>query len=90
VLNGKVSRIIQGNKAQVLCDATVDLISKVQRPWLFKVTVTGLPPHAYTRTYEIAARNDDTAAMTGIRQFVKEMESPSLAIFQQPSIRIFS
>jgi hypothetical protein len=90
MLNGRISRIIHGNAAQVLCDATVDLISKLQRPYLFKVTVTGLPPHAYTRVYEIAARNDDTAAMTGIRQFVKEMESPALAIFKTPSIRVDS
>lgn len=90
MLNGKASRIIQGNKAQVLCDATVDLISKLQRPYLFRVTVTGLPPHAHIRTYDIAAKNDDTAAMRGIREFVHEMEHPTLAAFPTPQIRIYS
>lgn len=90
MINGSVSRIIQGNSAQVLCDATVDLISKLQRPYLFRVTVTGLPPHRYIRVYDIAAKNDDTAAMRGIRQFVSEMESPTLQLFKTPQIKVDS
>ena len=90
MLNGRASRIIQGNRAQVLCDATVDLISKLQRPYLFRVTVTGLPPHAHVRIYDIPAKNDDTAAMRGIREFVTEMENPVLTLFPTPQIRILS
>jgi hypothetical protein len=57
----------------VLASATVDLISKVQRPWLFRVTVVGKPPHLARRVYEIAAISDSQAAMVGIEKFVKEM-----------------
>jgi hypothetical protein len=80
MLNGHARRIIRGNECQVLCDAIVDLISKAQRPYLFKVTVTGKPPHVCTRVYEIAAKSDNVAAMTGIDRFVKEMAHP-LSIF---------
>jgi predicted DCC family thiol-disulfide oxidoreductase YuxK len=75
MINGKSHRIIRGNQARVLCDAIVDLISRIQRPYLFKVTVTGLPPHVATRIYEINANTDDRAAMKGIQLFVKEFES---------------
>jgi hypothetical protein len=68
--------IITPDKAQVLCDATVDLVSKVQRPWLFRVTVVGKPPHEECRVYEIAAKDDNTAAFKGIDRFVKEMSRP--------------
>jgi hypothetical protein len=78
-INGR--RVLRGNEARVLCDAVVDLVSRVQRPWLFKVTVTGKPPHSVTRVYEIAAKTDNLAAMTGIEKFVKEMSRP-LAILQ--------
>ncbi len=76
MLNGRASRLIRGNECQVLCDAVVDLVSRVQRPYLFRVTVTGLPPHAVTRVYEISAKDDNMAAMAGIRQFVNEMSRP--------------
>lgn len=75
MLNGKPHRIIHGNRARVLCDAIVDLISRVQRPYLFRVTVTGLPPHTATRVYTIASNDDNGAAMKGIQLFVKEFES---------------
>ena len=54
------------------CTATVDLISKVMRPYLFRVTVVGQPPHAYLRVYLIAADSDDSAALKGLELFVKE------------------
>jgi len=76
-----VGEFLRGNDCQVLCDAIVDLVSRVQRPFLWKVTVTGLPPHSVTRVYEIAAKSDNVAAMTGIEKFVKEMSRP-LAILQ--------
>ena len=72
--------IIHGNQARVLCDAVVDLISRVQRPYLFRVTVTGLPPHVATRVYHISAKNDNSAAMKGLSLFVKEMERLPVAI----------
>ena len=78
-INGR--RILRGNEAHVLCDATVELVSRVLRPFLWKVTVIGLPPHSVTRVYEIAAKSDNVAAMTGIEKFVKEMSRP-LAILQ--------
>jgi hypothetical protein len=68
--------LARGNSAHVLCKCIVDLISKVQRPWLFKVTVYGLPPHAHTRVYEIAARSDNDAALRGMREFEYEMSRP--------------
>jgi hypothetical protein len=80
MLNGHKSPLITGNKCRVLCQATVDLISCVQRPYLFKVTVTGQPPHDITRVYDIAAVSDDAAARLGIDTFVKEMESPHLRL----------
>jgi hypothetical protein len=64
--------ILAGNTNRVLCSATVDLISRLQRPYLFAVRVTGLPPHAHVRTYDIAAWSDDAAAHIGIDVFVKE------------------
>jgi hypothetical protein len=80
MLNGHKSPLITGNECRVLCQATVDLISRVQRPYWFKVTVTGQPPHAITRVYDIAASSDDAAARLGIDTFVKEMDSPSLRL----------
>jgi hypothetical protein len=59
-----------------MCEATVELISRVQRPYLFKVTVTGKPPHNWTRVYEIAASSDTIAAMAGLDKFVKEANHP--------------
>jgi hypothetical protein len=80
MLNGHKSPIIRGNECRVLCQAVVDLISRVQRPYLFKVTVTGQPPHAITRTYDIAAMTEDLAAQKGIDVFVQEMQSPHLRL----------
>lgn len=58
------------------CDAIVDLISRVQRPYLFRVTVTGHPPYAYRRVYNVAADSDDSAAMKGLELFVGEFSTP--------------
>jgi hypothetical protein len=81
MLNGKKSPIIHGNECRVLCNAIVDLISRVQRPYLFKVTVTGQPPHAIRKCYEIAAMTEDAAARKGIDIFVDEM-TPSNSILK--------
>ena len=43
---------------------------------MFKVTVTGLPPYAEQRVYTLSARDDNSAAMTGIGYFVNAMQPP--------------
>lgn len=75
MINGHKSPIITGNACRVLCNATVELISKVMRPWLFRVTVTGLPPHNCTRVYEIAAKSDNDAALLGLKIFSDQMST---------------
>jgi hypothetical protein len=72
--------ILNQPQPMVLADATVDLISKVYRPWLFRVTVTGKPPYSTTRVYEIHGKSDSDAALAGIDRFVREMSAP-LPIF---------
>jgi hypothetical protein len=79
-INGSVKEIIRGNDCQVYCQCVVDLISRRQRPYLFRVTVWGQPPHTVRRIYDIAAKDDNTAAQKGIDLFVKEMSHP-LSIF---------
>lgn len=67
-----MSAILTPENATPRCTATVDLISKVMRPWLFRVTVTGEPPHAFRRVYPIAAPDDNAAAIKGLELFVAE------------------
>jgi hypothetical protein len=69
-LNG--SSIVSVSDAPVICKCVVDLVSKKQRPFLFRVTVTGDPPHAYRRIYDITAISEDGAAMKGLDLFEKE------------------
>lgn len=69
--------LIRTEEAKVLCQAIVDLVSRRQRPFTFKVTVTGKPPHGVTRIYEIKSFSDNQAAMEGIKRFEKEMSTPS-------------
>ena len=70
------SPIVDPAQSDVRCNAIVDLISRVQRPFLWKVTVTGIPPHSHRRVYEITAKTDTLAAMAGMNRFMKEMSSP--------------
>jgi hypothetical protein len=79
-VNGTRSPIIRGNECQVLCSCVMDLISKLQRPYLWRVKVTGQPPHAVVRTYDIAGNDQNAVAQTAIDRFVKEMAHP-LSIF---------
>lgn len=51
------------------CTCTVDLISRVFRPYLFRVVVTGEPPHRYRVEYKIVAPDEDTAAIKGMQLF---------------------
>ena len=68
--------IVTPQNARPRCEAIVDLISRVQRPYLFLVTVTGQPPHAFRRQYKVAADSDNSAAMKGLELFVKEFMPP--------------
>ena len=54
------------------CKATVKLVSRSQRPYVFQVMVTGEFPHACRRVYPIAADSDDSAALKGMELFVHE------------------
>lgn len=58
------------------CTAIVDLISRVFRPYLFEVTVTGEPPHSGVRKYRIAADSENSAAIKGLELYVKEWSAP--------------
>lgn len=68
--------IVNPLNANPLCSAVVDLVSRVQRPFLWRVSVTGLPPHAYSRIYDIPAATDGIAARAGIQRFVEEFSRP--------------
>lgn len=54
------------------CSCTVDLLSRVFRPYNFLVTVTGEFPHSFVRRYKIVAPTEDDAAVCGMQLFVKE------------------
>lgn len=58
------------------CKATVRLVSRSQRPYVFAVTVTGQFPHAHRRVYPIAADSDTSAALKGMELFVGEFGRP--------------
>lgn len=79
MVNGKPV-IHRGNDVQVLCSCVLDLISRVQRPYHWRVTVTGQPPHAVVRKYDIAGNDQNAVAQLAIDRFVHEMSSP-LSIF---------
>lgn len=64
--------ILTPQDATPRCNCTVDLISRVFRPYLFKVVVTGEPPHPYRVEYKIAAPDEDAAAIKGMQLFVNE------------------
>ena len=64
--------LVKPESAVPRVDVTVDLLSRVMRPYLFKVTAVGQPPHAQRRVYVIRSRDEDGAAMLGIELFVKE------------------
>ena len=59
--------------APVRAQAAVDLISRFQRPYLFRVTVKGQYPHCRTHSYEIAAVNESAAAFAGIKIFERQV-----------------
>lgn len=68
--------IVKVQDAKPRCSAIVDLVSRVQRPFLWRVTVWGQPPHAQQRVYDIPAHTDGMAARAGIDLFVEEFSRP--------------
>lgn len=64
--------VLTAESAPPRCTATVKLLSRVFRPFLFEVTVAGEPPHPYRVTYKIAAASDDDAAVKGMQLFANE------------------
>lgn len=78
MLNDHAKRIITGNANRVLASVTLDLISKHQRPYLFRAKVVGQPPHAYTRFYDVTGWHEDSAALRALEIFREEMANPLL------------
>ena len=66
--------ILQPESCTPRCQATVDLLSAVMRPYLFRVTVIGEYPHAHRRVYSISADTDNSAALKGMELFVDEFK----------------
>jgi len=64
--------ILDSKTAQPRCTCTVELLSRLFRPYNFLVTVTGEPPHAFVRRYRISAPTDNEAATCAMQLFVKE------------------
>jgi hypothetical protein len=65
----------------VLAKAIVDVIWAPvgAKTAVYRVTVTGEPPHAVERIYTLKGKSDTLAAQEGIRLFVEEMEGPPVA-----------
>jgi hypothetical protein len=66
------SPLVTPTSATPRCTATVELASRLYRPYLFRVIVRGEPPHAVDRVYKIAAWSEESAAMKGLELFVNE------------------
>jgi hypothetical protein len=64
--------LVKPESAVPKVDVTVELISRVQRPFLFHATAVGHPPHAHRRTYAIRSRDEDGAACLAMELFIKE------------------
>ncbi len=64
--------LVKPENATPRCTATVDLVSKVMRPYLFMVRVQGEPPHAHRREYLIRGPDDNACALKGIDLFCRE------------------
>lgn len=68
------------------CRCIVDLLSKVQRPFLFLVTVFGEPPHSVIRKYHIRAPDDSSAAGRGLELFVNEFTPRHIGILTATNV----
>lgn len=71
-----MDEIIDVRKAPVLCQDTLDHIGNRR----YRVTVTGISPHKFTRVYTIDANSDKDAAFDGMRRFEKEMSRPLILL----------
>ena len=78
--------LIEVPRQRVLCNAIVELISKFQRPYLFRVTVQGLPPHHKWRIYELSAENEELASQRAMDIFCREMSSPQVMEVYTPAV----
>ncbi len=74
------AQIIEASTCSPRVTATVELMSKVFRPFLWRVTVIGQPPHARVRVYDIASPTDDIAARAAIKLFIDETKRPFLIL----------
>lgn len=59
--------------SQILANATVNLISEGTNLSKFQVEVWGDGDHDYSRTYEILAKDEDSAAREGLDTFIEEI-----------------
>jgi len=57
----------------ILANAVVDLVSEGPKLSTFRVEVWGNEPHDYVRTYEILAKDENSAAQEGLDTFVSEI-----------------
>jgi hypothetical protein len=70
--------VLTPQNSPVRCQCIVDLISKVQRPFLFLVTCWGEPPHAYMEKYHITALDPGSAAAKGLEVFQARASNPAI------------
>ena len=64
--------IVDPKSATPRVTATVELLSRYFRPWLFLVICVGEPPHEGTRQYRVAAPDEAAAAFKGIDLYIRE------------------
>lgn len=57
----------------IFANATVDLVSEGPTLSTYRVEVWGKEPNDFVRTYEILAKDEDSAAREGLDTFVEEI-----------------
>lgn len=60
--------------SRVLASAVLEELPSESDDPLWRVTVNGLPPHAFERIYKIYGADQSKVAFEGIERFTKEME----------------
>jgi hypothetical protein len=82
--------IVTPESATPRCTCTVDLISKVMRPYLFRVVVTGEYPHAYREVFTVSAPDENSAAIKGMEVFCRMYgrEFPDGVVSAAPKARL--
>jgi hypothetical protein len=78
--------LIEVPRQRVLCQCVAELISPFIRPYLFRVTVQGLPPHAQRRVYEVTGDTEELAATKAMDIFSREMSSPRIMEVYTPAV----